>query len=170
MTERRTTDEGTNRTSCTASRFSIHELPSRDKRQKHTRLYRMDETKILLQKVTPIPRRKAGDLHFPRELVYLCKISFGADVEILAGQAAAMAPKKSLTAQPKFQTKQHSILLRYRFWDTSSGIMCRRGGEPVTEVLCSTALVLWNAIKIIVSNPLLLILAIISIARRKLRS
>ena len=122
------------------------------------------------ERLTPIPRRKAGDLHFPRELVYLCKKSFGADVEILAGQTAAMAPKKSLVAQPKFQTKQHSILLRYRFWDTSSGIMCRKGGEPVTEVLCSTALVLWNAIKIIVSNPLLLILAIMSIARRKLRS
>lgn len=38
------------------------------------------------------------------------------------------------------------------------------------HALCSTALVLWNAIKIIVSNPLLLILAIMSIARRKLRS
>ena len=50
----------------------------------------MAEAKILLQKVTPIPRRKAGDLHFPRELVYLCEISFGADVEILAGQAATM--------------------------------------------------------------------------------
>ena len=35
--------------------------------------------------------------------------------------------------------------------------------------LYSTVLVLWSAIKII-SNPLLLILAIMSIARRKLRS
>ena len=120
--------------------------------------------------MTSNPSPQAGDLHFPRELVYLCEISFEANVEILAGQTAAMTPKKSLTAQPKFQTKQHSILLLYRFWDTSSGIMCRRGGEPVTEVLCSTALVLRNAIKIIVSNPLLLILAIMSIARRKLRS
>lgn len=38
------------------------------------------------------------------------------------------------------------------------------------HALCSMLLVLWNAIKIIVSNPLLLILAIISIARRKLHS
>ena len=38
------------------------------------------------------------------------------------------------------------------------------------QILYSTALVLWNAIKIIVSNPLLLILAIMSIAGRKLRS
>ena len=38
------------------------------------------------------------------------------------------------------------------------------------QILYSTALVLWNAIKIIVSNPLLLILAIISITGRKLRS
>ena len=38
------------------------------------------------------------------------------------------------------------------------------------QMLYSTALVLWNAIKIIVSNPLLLILAIISIAGHKLRS
>ncbi len=38
------------------------------------------------------------------------------------------------------------------------------------QILYSTVLVLWNAIKIIVSNPLLLILAIMSIAGRKLRS
>ena len=38
------------------------------------------------------------------------------------------------------------------------------------QMLYSTALVLWNAIKIIISNPLLLILAIISIAGHKLRS
>lgn len=38
------------------------------------------------------------------------------------------------------------------------------------HALCSILLVLWNTIKIIVSNPLLLILAIMSIARRKLRS
>ena len=40
----------------------------------------------------------------------------------------------------------------------------------MADVLYSTVLVLWNAIKIIVSNPLLLILVIMSIARRKLRS
>lgn len=38
------------------------------------------------------------------------------------------------------------------------------------QILYSTVLVLWNAIKIIVSNPLLLFLVIMSIARRKLRS
>lgn len=38
------------------------------------------------------------------------------------------------------------------------------------HALCSMLLVLWNGIKIIASNPLLLILAIMSIARRKLRS
>lgn len=38
------------------------------------------------------------------------------------------------------------------------------------EVLRDMVLVLWSAIKIIISNPLLLILAIMSIARRKLRS
>lgn len=38
------------------------------------------------------------------------------------------------------------------------------------DALHGTVLVLWNMIKIIVSNPLLLTLAIISIARRKLRS
>ena len=40
----------------------------------------------------------------------------------------------------------------------------------MADLLYSTALVLCNAIKIIVSNPLLLILAIMSIAGRKLRS
>lgn len=39
-----------------------------------------------------------------------------------------------------------------------------------TNALHDLALVLWNMIKIIVSNPLLLILAIMSIAKRKLRS
>ena len=40
----------------------------------------------------------------------------------------------------------------------------------MADIIYSTVPVLWNAIKIIVSNPLLLILAIMSIARRKLRS
>lgn len=40
----------------------------------------------------------------------------------------------------------------------------------MADLLYSTVLVLWSAIKIIISNPLLLILAIMSIARRKLRS
>lgn len=39
----------------------------------------------------------------------------------------------------------------------------------MADIIYSTVLVLWSAIKIIVSNPLL-ILAIMSIARRKLRS
>lgn len=40
----------------------------------------------------------------------------------------------------------------------------------MADLLYSTVLVLWNAIKIIVSNPLLLILAIISVAGHTLRS
>lgn len=40
----------------------------------------------------------------------------------------------------------------------------------MADLLYSTVLVLWDAIKIIMSNPLLLILAIMSITRRKLRS
>ena len=44
-----------------------------------------------------------------------------------------------------------------------------KGGDHMADIIYSTVLVLWNALKIIVSNPLLLILAIMSIARRKLR-
>lgn len=40
----------------------------------------------------------------------------------------------------------------------------------MADTLYSTALVLWNALKIIISNPLLLILAVISIAGLKRRS
>ena len=38
------------------------------------------------------------------------------------------------------------------------------------QILYSTVLVLWIALKIVVSNPILLIFALMSIAERKLRS
>ena len=40
----------------------------------------------------------------------------------------------------------------------------------MADILYSTTLVLWNTLKIIVSNPLLLILAVISVAGLKRRS
>ena len=40
----------------------------------------------------------------------------------------------------------------------------------MADLLYSTVLVLWNALKIVVSNPILLIFALMSIAERKLRS
>ena len=73
----------------------------------------MAERKILLQKVTLIPRRKAGDLHFPRKLRPLCIPSFGANIEVPAEQAAASAIRISRPnppiAQPELETSDHTL-------------------------------------------------------------
>ena len=44
-----------------------------------------------------------------------------------------------------------------------------KGGELVA-ILYDIALVLWSALKIVVSNPILLILALISIGKRVVRN
>ena len=44
------------------------------------------------------------------------------------------------------------------------------GGALMADLLYSTALVFWTMLKIVVSNPLLLILALIAIAKRAFRS